>query len=337
MGVTILDIAKTTGFSKATVARAFSNPELVRPGTLKTIRSAAEEMGYHPNALARAMITKRTGNLAFIIYGKQAPVITNPFYGPVLESVVTAAQRKGYSIFIVTDEEMRLPSGKIMLEKQVDGTIFASQPDLEMLNLYKSKGTPVVLLNHASDSSDFLSVVADDYGGVSLAMNHLYSLGRRRIALIEGSFTDYIRKARKQSYLDALKRFGLPYDERMVALVEPHVSDGAEGMRRVLRQAGDTPPDAVLCMNDIIAAGAMKALLAAGMRIPEDIAVTGYDDSSICAFCYPEMTSIDGGKERMGEEAVRMLCALIDKKQDVHSVKLDVRLSIRGSTIGAPQ
>ncbi|MDL2258794.1 LacI family transcriptional regulator [Eubacteriales bacterium OttesenSCG-928-K08] len=332
-GVTILDIAKITGFSKATVARAFANPEQVRPATLEIIRTAARTMGYRPNAIARAMITKRTGNLAFIIYGKQAPVITNPFYGPVLESVVNAAQRKGYSVFIVSDEEMRLPSGSIMLEKQVDGTIFASQPDPEMLNLYKSTGTPVVLLNHVSETDDVISVTADDYGGVFLAVEHLYSLGRRSFALIEGNFTEYIRNLRKQAYIDALKKFGLVYDERMVELVEPHVADAELGMRNILERSGNNSPDAVLCMNDIIAAGAMKALQAAGRRIPQDTAVVGYDDSSICTYCNPELTSIDGGKERMGEEAVRILCELIEKKENVEPVCLDVRLSIKGSTV----
>lgn len=333
MSVTILDIAKETGFSKATVSRAFINPELLQPETLKTILEAAASMGYRPNAIARAMITKRTGNLAFIIYGRQAPVITNPFYGPILESVVNAAQRQGYSVFIVSDEEIRLPSGDLMLQKQVDGVIFASQPDLGMLKMYRHNGTPVVLVNHRSELPDMVSVISDDYQGMNLAMDHLYSLGRRRIALLGGNFTEFILHRREQAYRDALARFGIPYDERYVELTEPHVTDAEAGMRRILARLGNDCPDAVVCMNDTLAAGAIKALRKAGKRVPEDVAVTGYDDSVVCTLCEPELTSVDGCKERMGEEAVRLLCALIGNKPDVEPVVLDAQLKVRASTV----
>ncbi len=333
MSVTILDIARATGFSKATVSRAFVSPELLQPETLKTILNAAAEMGYRPNAIARAMITKRTGNLAFIIYGRQAPVITNPFYGPMLESVVNAAQRQGYSVFIVSDDEIRMPSGDLMLQKQVDGVIFASQPDPDMLEMYRRNGTPVVLANHRCEMPCIVSVLSDDYQGVDLVMNHLYALGRRRIALLGGNFTEFILRRREQAYRDALARFGFPCDERLVELAEPHVADAAEGMRRMLARLEGDCPDAVVCMNDTLATGAVKALRKAGKRIPEDVAVTGYDDSIVCTLCEPELTSVDGGKERMGEEAVRLLCALIHKETNVESVTLDTHLMVRASTV----
>ncbi|MEA4914756.1 MAG: LacI family DNA-binding transcriptional regulator [Christensenella sp.] len=334
MSVTILDIAGATGFSKATVSRAFINPELLQPDTLKTILDAAARMGYRPNAIARAMITKRTGNLAFIIYGRQAPVITNPFYGPILESVVNAAQRQGFSVFIVSDEEIRLPSGDLMLQKQVDGVIFASQPDPDMLEMYRCNGTPVVLVNHRSELPDMVSVISDDYQGINLVMDHLYYIGHRRIALLGGNFTEFILHRRQQAYKDALARFGIPYNDQLVEVAEPHVADAEAGMRRILLRAGADCPDAVVCMNDTLAVGAIKALRKAGKRVPEDVAVTGYDDSTICALCEPELTSVDGGKERMGEEAVRLLCDLIAKKTNVESVTLNARLKIRASTAG---
>lgn len=332
MSVTILDIAKATGFSKATVSRAFINPELLQPETLKRIQDAAADMGYRPNAIARAMITKKTGNLAFIIYGRQAPVITNPFYGPILESVVNAAQRQGYSVFIVSDEEIRLPSGDLMLQKQVDGVIFASQPDLKMLEMYRHNGTPVVLVNHRSTLPDMVSVISDDYQGMHLVMDHLHAMGRRRISLLGGNFTEFILQRREKAYRDALNRYGIAYDERYVDLAEPHVAEAEDAMRRILARTGYEFPDAVVCMNDTLAVGAIKALRKAGLRVPEDVAVTGYDDSAVCTLCEPELTSIDGGKERMGEEAVRLLCALIDKKTNLESVILDAKLVERAST-----
>ena len=258
--------------------------------------------------------------MAFIIYGRQAPVITNPFYGPILESVVNAAQRQGFSVFIVSDDEIRLPSGDLMLQKQVDGVIFASQPDLNMLEMYRCNGTPVVLVNHRSELPDMVSVISDDYQGINLVMDHLYSMGRRRIALLGGNFTEFILHRRQQAYRDALARFGIPYSE------EARGTGGTARERTRRKQCGASwrrtgadCPDAVVCMNDTLAVGAIKALRKAGKRVPDDVAVTGYDDSTICALCEPELTSVDGGKERMGEEAVRLLCELIAKRTDVQS------------------
>ncbi len=331
MSVTILDIARATGFSKATVSRAFINPGLLQPDTRDRILSAAAALGYRPNAIARAMITKRTGNLAFIICSRQAPVITNPFYGPVLESAVNAAQKLGYSVFIVSDEEMRLDSGELMLQKQVDGVIFASQPDAEIIGMYRRSGTPMVLVNHRGDEQ-VTSVVSDDYQGICLVMEHLYALGRRRIALLEGDFTAFIRLRRADAYRESLARFGLPYDEALVECVQPTVADASSGMARMLARLPSPPPDAVVCMNDTIAAGAIKQLRRAGLAVPEDVAVTGYDESAVCMLTEPELTSVDGGKERMGEEAVRLLCALIGKESAAQLCTLPARLVIRAST-----
>lgn len=333
MAVTILDIARSIGVSKATVSRAFIHPELVDPDTLSRIRKTAEKMGYRPNAIARAMITKRTGNIAFIIYGRQAPVITNPFYGPMLETVVAEAQKCGYSVFIVSDDELRLSTGELMLQKQVDGVIFASQPDNEMIEMFQKNGTPVVLVNHRSQRKNLPAVLSDDYAGVRLAMEHLLSLGHRRIALLSGNFTDFIRMRREEAYRDALDSAGIVIDERCQTLVEPHVADACLGMETIFARTEDAPPTAVMAMNDLIAAGAIKAAHARGLCVPKDFAVVGYDNSSICELTEPELTSVDGGKTEMGAMAVKLLTSLMrGESVEERVLTLGVRLAERGST-----
>lgn len=333
MAVTIMDVARTSGVSKATVSRAFIHPEIVDPDTLSRIRRNAERLGYRPNAIARAMITKRTGNIAFIIYGRQAPVITNPFYGPILETVVAEAQKCGYSVFIVSDEELRLSTSDTLLQKQVDGVIFASQPDNEMVELFQKSGTPIVLVNHRSEKRNLPAVISDDYAGVRLAMEHLIESGHERIALLSGNFTEFIRLRREEAYRDALLAAHLPYDPRYIGCVEPHVADAEAGMLKVFERTSDARPTAVMAMNDTIAAGAIKAAHARGLSVPKDFAVIGYDDSSICELTEPTLSSVDGGKTAMGAEAVRLLTGLMRGEAiGENVVVLDAKLVLRRST-----
>ncbi len=334
MGVTILDIAKAVNLSKATVSRAFVNPELVQPDTLRRIRETAADMGYMPNAIARAMITKRTGNLAFIIYGKQAPVITNPFYGPILEAVIDKTQQLGYSLFIASDDDLRMPSGDVMLQKQVDGVILASRPDMQMIGMYERRGTPIVLVNHYLDYPGVSCVLSDDHVGTQLAVKHLYEIGRRRIGLLQGNFTAFIKQRRYRAYCEALRDCGLCYDERIVQSIEPNASDAYRCARELLSLPIGVRPDALVCTNDTIAVGVIKAALRLGLSVPDDLAVTGYDDSSLCTVIEPELTSVSGGKEAMGEQAVTLLADRIGgKPQSI--VNIGASLKVRASTVAS--
>lgn len=331
MGVTIFDVADAAGVSKATVSRAYTNPAAVNPDTLKRILSAAQEIGYRPNAIARAMITKRTGNFAFIIYGQQAPVITNPFYGPILESVVKAAGDTGHSMFIASDDDIQSNNGERILERQVDGIIFSSQPNLEMLHSAIRSKIPIVLINHVQDLPEAYCLLGDDKQGTEQAVEHLISLGHRRIALLDGLFTRFIRERRNTAFVETLSRCGVPFDPSLVHVVNPTMQDACNGMQQLLTR--DDPPTAVFCTNDTIAAGAMKAAKRLGLRVPDDLSVIGYDNSAFCTLLEPELTSIDAQKERMGEMAVECLTAQINNTPwPAHVHTLPTRLVLRGTT-----
>lgn len=329
MSVTIFDVAASAGVSKATVSRAFTNPTAVNHDTLKRIQKAAEVLNYRPNAVARAMITKRTGNFAFITYGAQAPVITNPFYGPILESVVKSAGDTGHSMFIVSDEELRIDSGELILQKQVDGIIFASQPNLDMVASARRSGIPLVFINHVIENAYCL--VCDDKGGTIRAVEHLAELGHTRIGLLSGLFTDFIRNRRHQAYCEAMASHGLTVSPEWLAEVHPGIRQAHDGALRLLCKPNR--PTALLCTNDAIAAGAIKAALHLGLRVPEDLSVIGYDNSAFCTVCEPDLTSVDVGKEEMGALAVKCLMAQINGKiwEDEITV-LPAELIVRAST-----
>lgn len=336
MNVTIFDVAEVAGVSKATVSRVFTNPEAVNPDTRKRILAAAEDLGYRPNAIARAMITKRTGNFSFIIYGEQAPVITNPFYGPILESVVKAASDIGHSLFIASDEELKTDSGELMLQKQVDGIIFSSQPNEELVKGARIRNIPIVMINNVTDRHSAYCLLCDDHSGITQAVEHLIGLGHRRIAMLGGMFTEFIRTRRMSAYRQTLEKHALPCPEGYVEMVAPTIAQAYEGMRRLLTLA--QRPTAVVCMNDTIAIGAIKAALHAGLSVPGQLSVTGFDNSAYCAVSEPELTSVDPNPAELGRRAVEYLYAKISGAPiSEQAVTLPARLVVRGSSGEAPK
>jgi DNA-binding LacI/PurR family transcriptional regulator len=302
---TIVDIAKAAGVSKSTVSRAFTVPHAVSSHTLERINQAAKSVNYTPNALARAMITKKTENIGFIIYNLQAPVIVNPFYGPILESVVEIMAEEGYSIFISSDTGLKNDSGELMLRKQVDGVILASQTSAGIVSSFTSRGIPVVLLNYRINMAGVYSVLSDDAGGIMNAVRYLFDAGRRNIGFIEGRFTRFIFRRRHQGFIDAMKACGLPIIPDFCTAVEPSIEDA---FGRVYAMLGRKKrPSVLLCTNDVVAVGAVKAALRRGLRVPEDISVVGYDNSELCAACQPALTSIDTNTRELGRKAVEYL------------------------------
>lgn len=330
MSATILDVAALARVSKATVSRAFSTPEKVNPDTRKRIMEAAVRLQYQPNVLARAMITKQSGNFAFIIYGEQAPVVTNPFYGEILEAVVNTTVEMNRSMFIVSDDKIRSDSFSLMLQKQVDGIIFASQPDSEMLLRSAEKGIPHVLINHKTDLSDSYSLLCDDYGGMKQAVDYLAELGHCHIAFLNGDFTEFIKMRRYQGFVQAMAQNNLRLDPDIVFTCGSSAQAIMESVKTLL--LGENPPTAVVCANDTLAIGAIKTASRLGLNVPGDLSVIGFDDSSFCTMFDPELTSIRIDKQRMGQLAVECLIAQIEGKEWLYpTITMETDIIIRDS------
>jgi DNA-binding LacI/PurR family transcriptional regulator len=302
---TIIDVAKLAGVSKSTVSRAFVEPETVSPGALQKIIRAAKTINYTPNALARAMITKKTENIGFIIYDLQAPVIVNPFYGPVLESVIEHTGKKGYSLFISSDKGLQNSSGELMLRKQVDGVILASQTDPKIAGTFISRGIPVVLINYYLNMKGAYSILSDDAGGIMNAVQYLVKAGHRDIGFVEGRFTRFIFQRRRQGFIKAMKSLGLKLSPAFNVVSEATIQDAFSVVYALLKKKKH--PSALLCTNDVIAVGAIKAAVRRGMRVPGDISVVGYDNSELCAACEPALSSIDPNTWELGAMAVDCL------------------------------
>ena len=316
---TIIDVAKAAGVSKSTVSRVFTNPSAVKPCTLERINKAAQKLNYMPNALARAMITKKTETFGFIIHEEQFPVISNPFYGQILEKIAELTGKRGYSLYISSASAVREHSYLPLLQKQIDGVIFASYTKPEMLQDFLLRRIPVVLVNSHTDLTGVCCVLSDDSGGIEQTVDYLVKKGHRDIGIVEGRFTQFIVDRRHKAFLRALKKHGLAAKAGGMALTNADIYAAAETVTALLNSKN--PPSALVCTNDVIALGAIKAAHRRGLNVPRDIAITGYDNSSLCLACEPTITSVDANTAEMGTAAVEFLFDQIEGKKIVNALR----------------
>lgn len=331
MASTIIDVARKCGYSKATVSRAYTEPDRVSERARNKIYAAAKSLNYAPNAIARAMVRQRTENIAFIIHEKQSPAVLNPFYSPILEAVMRESAQRNYSMFVATNQDVQLPNGDVYIKKQMDGVIFVGEANPAVIGKLREQKIPVVLLNNTLDMDGLLCITTSHYEGAVSAVNHLCGRGHRKIALLAGRFSPQVNEARYNGYFDALAQRGLNADPRQVLDIDPTLEMGEEAMARLLQM--EDRPTAVFCTNDTVAAGAMKAVLRAGLRIPGDVAIVGFDDSSVSRLVEPELTTVRINVDLMGSLAAQRLFDLIDGKPLAETrIEIPTELIVRKSS-----
>ena len=304
---TIYDVSRLSGVSTATVSRAFSNPDLVREGTRRKVYEAAEVLHYSPNAIAQAMARQRTDRIAFLIC-KEGATILDEFYAGICDGIMNAANRTDYELMISTAADWDL-AANTSKNKQVEGVILGGNAKPELVSELQNRGIAVVLVNNRMAGFDLPCVVSDEYGGVRQALEHLISRGHRNIAMLAGRFSPYILNERYRAFLEIAQAHGLPVDARHIKLCDPTVESAAEACRELLSRPDR--PTAIFGTNDVVAAGAMKAARRLGLRLPEELAVTGLDDASVCGMLEPELTSVHIDCRRMGELSVERLQSLL--------------------------
>ena len=328
MNSTIYDVSRLSGVSIATVSRAFSNPERVREHTRQKVFEAAEVLHYSPNAIARAMARQRTDKIAFLIC-KEGATILDEFYARICNGIMGESNRTDLELVISTAADWDLTASNAK-NKQVDGAILGGNARPELVSELQSRGLAVVLVNNRMPGFDIPCVVSDEYGGVRQVLEYLMSRGHRRIAMLAGRFSPYILNERYRAFLEIAKSHGLPADTRAIKLCDPTVESAAEACRELLSRPDR--PTAIFGTNDILAAGAMKAARRLGLRVPEDVAVTGIDDTMVCGMLEPELTSLRIDGYRMGELSAARLQALLAGETDIPQLTVvPTELRVRGS------
>lgn len=313
---TIYDVSRLSGVSTATVSRAFSNPDQVRESTRRKVYEAAEVLHYSPNAIARAMARQRTDKIAYLICKKGATIL-DEFYAGICEGIMRTENRSDYQLLISTADDWRLTPSNAQ-SKQVEGVILGGNAQADMVSEFQSHNVAVVLVNNRMAGFDLPCVVSDEQGGVRQAVEHLIGKGHRHIAMIAGRFSPYIIGERYHAFLEVMADHSLPVDAAAAKMCDPDIESATQAAMELLSRPDR--PTAIFGANDVIAAGAIKAARRLGLRLPEDLAVVGFDDSTICSLLEPELTSVHINCRRMGELCMERLKALLDGETDVPRV-----------------
>jgi LacI family transcriptional regulator len=303
--VTIKDVARRSGVSSMTVSRVINGGDRVSPETRQRVEQAIAELGYVPSRLARGLIRQKTGTLALIV-----PDVANPFFTLIVRGAEDVARRAGYRM-ILCDTRADLAIEREVIEEmiahRVEGIAIAPVSDRSRSHLLRLPkfGVQFVLIDRTVPGVESDVVVGDNAGGARRLVEHLISLGHTRIGLVVESDDVSTARDRHRGYEDALQAAGLRVDPDLIVRATVDPEGGRDGMRRLL-ELGD-PPTAVFTVNNLVALGAIEAVRAAGLEVPDDVALVCFDDIEYASRLYPFLTVMAQPAETLGSLGTQLL------------------------------
>lgn len=324
----IREVAHAAGVSVATVSRALTNPEKVSEESLKKVHDAIQAVGYRPNLLARNFRAAKSFAVVVLV-----PDITNPFFSQVIQAIEDRAQQKGYAVLLgdtretsnreqeyVNRVETRLADGVIQLRPQ---SMSASTQNIPWVNACGCEGTPGP------------SIRVDNVAATKAIVDYLIALGHKRIGVISGLKDNPHTIDRLQGYKESLASAGLAFEKELVAEGDFTMWSGQNAAKQFFQQK--QMPSAICCMNDEMALGAIQTLKARGLRVPEDISITGFDDINYSKYWDPALTTMAQPAEEIGKLAMDLLLRIIEG-EDLSSTELvlPTEFVIRQSTCPPP-
>lgn len=327
---TIDDIARVSGLAKATVSRALNGRGEVHPSTRERILQTAEELGYVPQAAAHALRTGRSRCLGLLL-----PSVQWPWLVDVLQGVADAVSDAGYTLLLFStakgEQAEREFVTKVLPSRPMDGLLLIVPPGLiPSIRDLAAHGMPVVVVDDRGHPAGLPSVSSANREGARLAIRHLLGLGRRRIAVIAGPMDYGCCQDRLAGYREALVERGVAFDESLIVTANFRTTGGSSAVDELV--ARGVSFDAVFAMNDLMAIGAMNAL---GDRVPNEVAVVGFDDIDAAQLTRPQLTTVHQPLYEMGQTAVTMALEAIDGGgSEVQNVVLPTALVVRQSCGG---
>jgi DNA-binding LacI/PurR family transcriptional regulator len=335
MAATLHDVARVAGVSFKTVSNVINNHPHVRDTTRARVEEAIAALGYRPNLTARSLRSGHTGAITLAL-----PQLSLPYFAELADSVIEAAAKHGLVVLIEQTGADRGRELEVMASprlKMSDGLIFSPlELGQEDVDLIKAE-VPIVLLGERIFNSKSDHVTMQNVAAARAATEHLLSLGRTRIAVVGAHQGEVIGSAglRLRGYREALAARNIPYDDGIVAYVRDwHRSNGAAAMHDLLDRGATF--DAVFGLNDTLAQGAVRVLQEAGYRVPDDVAVIGFDDLDETRYSLPTLSTVDPGRGEIDETAIKLLMERI-KDPDAgppREVESAFRVVPRESTVG---
>ena len=326
---TLDEVALRAGVSRSVASRAMNNARNVSAPKREAVARAASELGYVPNATARALATSTVGSVVLAVSHDDPALFGDPFFSQVLVGVAAALDRSDLdlTLMLTSSERGRARLERLLRSRRSDGVmLMALRRDDPLNRVAAQTDLPVVLGGRPLDAEARWYVDVDNRGGARLAAEHLLRSGRRRLAPIAGPDDLHASVARLQGFADAMAVERLPAD--WVEHADFTYEGGARAMTRLLAAHPDL--DGVFAASDNMASGALRALKAAGRRVPEDVAVVGYDDLEIARHTEPALTTVSQPIRGLGQEMATMLVRLIEGDSPT-SIILPTRLVVRGS------
>ncbi|MDD5468784.1 MAG: LacI family DNA-binding transcriptional regulator [Anaerolineales bacterium] len=321
MKVTIKDVAKHAGVSPATAARVVGGYGYVAEETRRKVQEAVRVLGYRPNTIARSMVTKSTRTIGVVITD-----ITNPFFAQLVRSIEEVAWQRGYTLILAnTDEDSQREQAVLnaLLEKRVDAFILvpASSQSLPHLHDLVRQEAPVVLVDRAVEGLAVDMVMVDNEAGAYQAVRHLIDLGHRRIGIVLDKLDITTNKERLKGYRRALQESGLSAEAVPIQSCHYTSQSAYQVVNRMLGEPGQ--PTALFTANNFMTIGALKAVQEAGLRVPEDIALVGFDDLEWTQLNAPQLTIVAQPVTQMGEIAAQII---ISRLQGGSAPPMEIRL-----------
>jgi DNA-binding LacI/PurR family transcriptional regulator len=333
---TLEEVALKAGVSRATVSRVVNGSPKVSPDVRRQVEAAVTALGYVPNRAARSLVTRRSGSIGVVITEPSGRLFNDPFFPRLLRGISAGLSARDLQLVLLMpaspDETER--TGDYLAAGHVDGVLFVSlHGDDPLPERMTRAGIPFVVGGRPLHDTPASFVDVDNIGGAKSAVAHLIGNGRRIVATIAGPSDMGAGVDRLAGYRAALVEASLPYDEQLVGSSDFTHEGGTAAMTRLLADRPDI--DAVFAASDLIAAGALSVLEAAGRRVPADVALVGYDDSPIAATLHPFLTSVRQPIEEMGQEMARLLVEAVESAEPVQRrVILATQLIRRASSAG---
>jgi DNA-binding LacI/PurR family transcriptional regulator len=332
--ITIYDIAKEVGVSPSTVSRAFNDASLVSEDKINKIRDTAERLGYRQDMIAKSLRTKKTGSIALLV-----PDVLNPFFPEIIKAVEDVAKRHRYNVFLGnTDLNYDTQNWYVetFIERGVDGVLFVGitggRKDEECYEKLIAANIPCILIDRYIKSPKIPYVGSDNFSGGYKAGTHLVDIGHKNIATITGSLSIELNIDRLNGFKKALQEKGINLSDSLIFESDFTALGGYHSMEKILNLP--KPPTATFIMSDGMAIGALVLLKSKRVRIPEEMAIVGFDDIPIASLLSTPLTTVAQRMYDMGARAANVLTESIRKKTMPNiQLILDVNLIIRNSTV----
>lgn len=335
---TIKDIAKELNVSTSTVSRALKDYPGISDETKRKVKELAEKLKYRPNAVALSLRKSKSYTIGVII-----PEVVHFFFSTVISGVEEVAFANGYNVILCqTNEKLNREKSSVetMLSNQIDGVLVSFSRETTNFDHFQKMidyGFPIVFFDRIPDLENTINVTVNDYQGAYDAVKHLVDQGFKKIVHLSGPENLTISKQRKKGYLDALRDSGIDANADWILECPYGTEKESILITTELFKNKENRPDAIFAHHDIVAAGAMMALKALDLKIPEDVGVVGFSNWQFSSMIDPPLSTVAQPGFQIGETATKILLDLINKKSNMESfsqnIVLDTELLIRKSSV----